>query len=93
MSSASHERGSAVDLCQGTPAAPRYWDLIDPNGYVDSADFRANCEVVNVNIEVSRASLMRSGRHTTEERSEMPFQPVRGTAQTSRTAVGTRQRE
>jgi hypothetical protein len=32
--------------------APRYWDLIDPNGYVDSADFRANCEVVNVNIEV-----------------------------------------
>src|SRR3974390_2618741 len=45
--------------------APRYWDLVDPNGYVDSAD-----------------RLSHAGWPTYE----LPFQPVRATAQTSRTA-------
>jgi hypothetical protein len=57
MSSASHEHRSAVDLCQGTPdGLLGIGDLADPNGYVDSANFHANYQVVNVNIEVQRLS-------------------------------------
>jgi hypothetical protein len=67
MSSASHEHGSAVDLCQGIQDGSSVLGSRQSNGYVDSADFRANWRKLSTS---TLTPLMPSGRHTTEERRE-----------------------